>query len=81
MMQVFDLEKCSFSKTYLQVFKREKDLVQKWFSDTLVSARPLRGSHYPRLSGLGFNNTLVLKQVVMHRKSRLIPIFKLLNEL
>ena len=28
MTQVFDLEKCSFSKTLLQVFKRENDLMQ-----------------------------------------------------
>ena len=28
MTQVFDLEKCSFSKTSLQVFKRENDLMQ-----------------------------------------------------
>ena len=28
MTQVFDLEKCSISKTLLQVFKRENDLMQ-----------------------------------------------------
>ena len=28
MTQVFDLEKCSFLKTLLQVFKRENDLMQ-----------------------------------------------------
>ena len=27
MTQVFDLEKCSISKTLLQVFKRENDLI------------------------------------------------------
>ena len=27
MTQVFDLEKCSISKTVLQVFKRENDLI------------------------------------------------------
>ena len=59
MTQVFDLEKGSISKTLLQVFKRENDLMQLWFSDTLSSARPLRGSNNPRLSGLGLNTTLV----------------------
>ena len=28
MTQVFDLEKCSISKTLLQVFKQENDLIQ-----------------------------------------------------
>ena len=30
-------EKCSISITLLHVFKRENDLMQKWFSDTLIS--------------------------------------------
>ena len=62
--QVFDPEKCfiafrmpllNFSKTLLQVYKRDNDLMQKWFSDTLISARPLRGRHNHHLSGLGVN--------------------------
>ena len=57
--QVFDLEKCSISKTLLRVFKRENNLLQLLFSDAQISARLLRSSHNPRLSGLGFNTTLV----------------------
>ena len=59
MRQAFDLEECSILKALLQVFKRENDLMHEWFSDILISARLLRGSHNPRSSDLGFNTTLV----------------------
>ena len=47
---------------------------QTWFSDTLTSARPLGGHSNPRLSGSGFNATLWVQQMLMHRKTCLIPI-------
>ena len=55
MTQVFDLEICSIQNRCC----KDDLIMQSWFSDTLISARPLRGSHNPRLSGLGFNTTLV----------------------
>ena len=60
MTQVFDLEKCSISKKLLQVSSEKMTLFYAiMVSDTLISARPLRGSPNPRLSGLGFNTILV----------------------
>ena len=47
---------------------------QTWFSDTLTSARPLGGRSTPRLSGSGFNTTLEVQHMIMHRKTCLIPI-------
>ena len=47
---------------------------QAWFSDTLLTcARPL-GSLNPCLSGSGFNTTLGVQQMLMHKKTCLIPI-------
>ena len=46
---------------------------QTWFSDTLTSARPLGDSWNPRLSGSGFNTTLGVQQMLMHRKNVFDP--------
>ena len=43
---------------------------QTWFSDTLISARSLRV-----VKGLGFNTTLGVQQMLMHRKTCLNPIY------
>ena len=43
------------------------------FSDTLTSARPTGGRLNPRLSGSGFNPTLGVQQVFMHRKNMFDP--------
>ena len=47
---------------------------QTWFSNTLGYARPLWIRLNPRLSGSGFNITLGVQQMLMHRKMCLIPI-------
>ena len=47
---------------------------QTCFSDTLTSARPLRGRQNPQLSESGFNTTLGVQQMLMHRKTCLTPI-------
>ena len=50
---------------------------QTCFSDTLTSARPPVGRLNPRLLGSGFNTTLGVQQMLMRRKTCLIPILKL----
>ena len=59
MTQIFDLEKCSISKTLLQVFKQENGLTfcNNGFLIHLYLLDPSRV--VIRLSGLGFNSTLV----------------------
>ena len=47
---------------------------QTWFSDALTSARPLGDRKTPRISGSGFNTTLGVQQMLIHRKKGLIPI-------
>ena len=47
---------------------------QTCFSDVLTYARPLRSRYNPRLSGSGFNTTLWVQQMLIHRKTCLIPI-------
>ena len=49
---------------------------QTWISETLTSARSLGGRYNPRLSGSGFNSILWIQQMLMHRKTCLIPILK-----
>ena len=49
------------------------------FSDTLTTAWPLCGCWNHRMSGSGFNTSLGAQQMLMHRKSCLIPIFKSLS--
>ena len=79
--------KTKTNKTFRNVFPKfssdkmtlcnNKD--QTWFSDTLTSARPLRGSLKPSPFRLGGVSTPPLgsKQMTMHRKTCLIPILKL----
>ena len=47
---------------------------QTCFSDTLTSTGPLRRGRNPHFSGSGFNISLGARQMLMHRKSCLIPI-------
>ena len=47
---------------------------QTCFSDALTSAGPLGGPLNPYLSGSGFNITLGVQQMLMRRKTCLIPI-------
>ena len=47
---------------------------QTWFSDALTSAEPLWGSLKPLPFRLGFQLTLGVQQMLMHRKTCLIPI-------
>ena len=47
---------------------------ETWFSNTLTSAKPLVCHLNPRLSGSGFNTTMGVQQILMHRKTCLIPI-------
>ena len=48
---------------------------QACFPDTVTSAGPLGGHYNPCFSGSGFNTTLWVQQMLMHRKTCLIPIF------
>ena len=51
---------------------------QTWFFDQLTSAGPLGVVKNPRLLSSGFNITLGVQQMLMHRKTSLTPI--LLNK-
>ena len=68
--------KKNFLKRFLQSFwaKKCNNSDQTCFSDTLTSAGPLGRCWNPRLSGSGFNTSLGTQQMLMHRKSCLIPI-------
>ena len=47
---------------------------QMWFSNTFTSAGPLERCWNPHLSGSGFTTALRVQQMLMYRKSCLIPI-------
>ena len=47
---------------------------QTWFSDAQIFARPLSGVKILVFQALCFNTTLGVQQMLMHRKSCLIPI-------
>ena len=69
-------------KQFLQSFRAKNDLCNKsdqtYFSDTctFTSAGPLGRYWNSRLSGSGFNTSLWAQQMLMHRKSYLISLFK-----
>ena len=72
--------KKNFLKQFLRSFQAKKNVLcnnsnQKCFSDTLTSAGPLGRCRNPRLSDSGFHTSLGAQQMLMHRKSCLIPIF------
>ena len=68
----------NFSKFFFQSLSDKMTLCntndQAWFSDALTSAGRLRGRKKRRHPGSGFNITLGVQQMLMHRKTHLIPI-------
>ena len=74
---------CHYSNTKMNLSKHFFEMTlcnnndQTWSSNRLTSARPLGGRWNPRLSGSGWNTTLGVQQLLMHRKTCLIPILLL----
>ena len=60
-----------FSKDKMTLCKNNE---KQWFPDTQTSARPLEGRKNPSLSGSCFNTLLGFQQMLMRRKTCLIPI-------